>query len=545
MLASPVPIDAMFPKLDDGQIARLIALGTQWDARAHEVILELGDLHHGTFVVLSGRVEAFRVTTDGETVLHVLGPGEFTGDVNLLSGRGTLVRCKAMEACTLLEIDRENLRHIMQTDAVLGEMFLNAFLLRRVYQISNSVGDAILVGSNHSSDTLRLREFLTRNGQPHTYLDVENDSAVQAVLDQFGVPVAEIPVLICRGTLVLRNPTNSQAAASLGLNAGIDSTELSDVVVVGAGPSGLAAAVYGASEGLTVLVLEKNAPGGQAGSSSRIENYLGFPNGISGQELSNRAFVQAEKFGAHIAIARSAQGLQATHPRYTIEFDNGGSARGRTIIIAAGSRYRKLALPNLAQFEGSGVYYGATHVEATVCRDDEVVVVGGGNSAGQAAVFLSANAKHVYLVMRGPCLAKTMSRYLISRIEASERITLMAWTIIEGLEGETNLQRIRLHNTKAETKETREIRHVFIMTGADPNTEWLRGTLALDAKGFIKTGSDVQDGWPRHRAPYPLETSLPGVFAVGDIRSESVKRVASAVGEGSMVIQFVHKVLVE
>jgi thioredoxin reductase (NADPH) len=545
MLASPVPIDAMFPKLDDGQIARLIALGTQRDARAHEVILELGDLHHGIFVVLSGRVEVFRVTTDGETVLHVLGPGEFTGDVNLLSGRGTLVRCKAMEASTLLEIDRESLRHIMQTDAVLGEMFLNAFLLRRVYQISNSVGDAILVGSNHSSDTLRLREFLTRNGQPHTYLDVENDSAVQAVLDQFGVPVAEIPVLICRGTLVLRNPTNSQAAASLGLNAGIDSTELSDVVVVGAGPSGLAAAVYGASEGLTVLVLEKNAPGGQAGSSSRIENYLGFPNGISGQELSNRAFVQAEKFGAHIAIARSAQGLQASHPRYTIEFDNGGSARGRTIIIAAGSRYRKLDLPNLAQFEGSGVYYGATHVEATVCRDDEVVVVGGGNSAGQAAVFLSANAKHVYLVMRGPCLAKTMSRYLISRIEASERITLMAWTIIEGFEGDTNLQRIRLHNTKAETKETREIRHVFIMTGADPNTEWLRGTLALDAKGFIKTGSDVQDGWPLHRAPYPLETSLPGVFAVGDIRSESVKRVASAVGEGSMVIQFVHKVLVE
>ena len=544
VLGSPEQTEAMFPKLDASQIAGLETFGQQRDAQPHEVILERGDLHHGIFVVLSGKIEGLRVSAKGETVLHVLGRGEFTGDVNLLSGRGTLIRARALEASTLLEIDRANLRHIMQTDAALGQIFLNAFLLRRVFLISNSIGDAVLIGSNHSSDTLRLRDFLARNGQPHAYLDVEVDPEVQTVLDQFGVPLADIPVLICRGAVALRNPSNSEAAACLGLNAGIDQADVSDVVVIGAGPSGLAAAVYGASEGLKVLVLEKNAPGGQAGSSSRIENYLGFPMGISGQELSNRAFVQAEKFGAHIAIAQSAKELKTSHP-YTVELDDGGTARGRTVIIAAGSRYRRLNLPNLSQFEGVGVYYGATHVEATVCRDEEVAVVGGGNSAGQAAAFLAGTAKHVYLLVRGPCLAKTMSRYLISRIEASPRITLMAWTIIEALEGNTHLKRVLLHNTKTGKRETRDIQHVFMMTGADPNTEWLRGSVALDAKGFVKTGTEVTDGWSLYRPPYPLETNLPGVFAVGDIRSESVKRVASAVGEGSMVVQFVHRVLAE
>jgi thioredoxin reductase (NADPH) len=545
ILGSPEQIEARFPKLDDSQIAALEGFGQQRNAQLREVILEPGDLHHGIFVILSGRVEVIRVSAEGETVLHVLDRGEFTGDVNLLSGRGSLIRARALEASTLLEIDRANLRHIMQTDTALGEIFLKAFVLRRVFLISNSVGDAVLIGSNHSSDTLRLREFLARNGQPHAYLDVEADPEVQTVLDQFAVPLADIPVLICRGTVALRNPSNSEVAACLGLNAGIDQGNVSDVVVVGAGPSGLAAAVYGASEGLNVLVLEKTAPGGQAGSSSRIENYLGFPMGISGQELSGRAFVQAEKFGAQIAIAQSAKELKISHPPYTVELDGGGSARGRTVIIAAGSRYRRLDLPNLSQFEGVGVYYGATHIEATVCRGEEVAVVGGGNSAGQAAVFLAGTAKHVYLVVRGPCLAKTMSRYLISRIEASPRITLMAWTTIEALEGDTHLKKIRLHNSKTGASETRDIQHVFMMTGADPNTEWLQGSLALDAKGFIKTGTEVQDNWPLLRPPYLLETSLPGVFAVGDIRAESVKRVASAVGEGSMVIQFVHKVLAE
>src|SRR6202522_3753575 len=493
ILGSPEQIAARFPKLDDSQIAALAGFGQQRDAQPREVILERGDLHHGIFVVLSGRVEVIRVSADGETVLHVLDRGEFTGDVNLLSGRGTLIRARALEASTLLEIDRANLRHIMQTDAALGEIFLKAFVLRRVFLISNSVGDAVLIGSNHSSDTLRLREFLARNGQPHSYLDVECDPDVQTLLDQFEIPIADIPVLICRGTVALRNPSNSEVAACLGLNAGIDQADVSDVVVVGAGPSGLAAAVYGASEGLKVLVLEKNAPGGQAGSSSRIENYLGFPMGISGQHLANRAFVQAEKFGASISVARAARSLKCNRKPYVVELDDGGSVEGRSIILAAGAQYRKLELPNLAQFEGVGVYYGATQVEAQFCGKQEIVVVGGGNSAGQAAIFLSTVAKRVYLLVRRPGLAETMSRYLIARIEACPEITVKPLTEVEALEGNGHLERVRWRDKQAGATETREIKHLFLMTGANPNTGWLAGCFALDEKQFIRTGTDLGD----------------------------------------------------
>jgi len=545
MLETPESTDAMFPALDDAQIARLIPFGKQLDARAGEIVTDQGDSNRGVFVVLTGSIEVLGVSAAGESVLRVLHRGEFNGEVNLLSGRRSLVRLRASEASTLLEIDRAKLRHIMQTDVALGEIFLNAFISRRVYLIAHSFGDAVLVGSSHSGDTLRLREFLTRNGHPHTYLDIETDPNVHTFLDQFGFAIADIPVLICRGEKALRNPSNSEAAACFGLNDEIDQAEVCDLVVVGAGPSGLAAAVYGASEGLTVMVIERNAPGGQAGSSSRIENYLGFPLGISGQELSNRAFVQAEKFGARIAIARSATALKTGRPPYTIDLDDGQSVRGRAIIMAAGSRYRKLDLPNLAQFEGVGIYYGATRVEAEVCGDLEIAVVGGGNSAGQAALFLSRSARHVYLLVRGPSLAKTMSQYLISRIEASPQITVMTWTHIEALEGGEHLERIRWRNAQIGTQSVLETQHVFVMTGADPNTEWLNGSIELDGPGFIKTGSDVGPGWPLRRTPYLLETSLPGIFAVGDIRAGSIKRVASAVGEGSMAVQFVHKVLAE
>jgi len=534
----------MFPKLGDAQIARLKPFGQETQVTAGEIFLNQGDTHHGIFVLLKGSVELLGFSS-GDTALHTYSPGEFTGEVAMLSGRRSLVRLRAREASTLLEIDRANLRKIMQTDAALGETFLNAFILRRVYLIANSVGDAVLIGSSHSSDTLRLREFLTRNGHPHTYLDVETDPTVQGVLEHFGIPAADIPVLICRGDQALRNPTNSEAAACFGLNDEIDQGEVCDLIVVGAGPSGLAAAVYGASEGLSVQVLERNAPGGQAGASSRIENYLGFPLGVSGQELANRAFIQAEKFGARITIARSAIALKSTRPPYTVELDDGKFARGRSIIMAAGGRYRRLGVPNLSQFEGVGIYYGATRVEAEFCREEETAVVGGGNSAGQAAIFLSGIAKHVYLLVRGPCLAKTMSQYLISRIEASPRITLLVWTEIETLEGGKNLERFQWRNKKTGETGVFEIRHVFVMTGAEPNTEWLQGCMELDANGFIKTGSEVSNSWPLHRSPYLLETSLPGVFAVGDIRAGSVKRVASAVGEGSMAVQFVHKVLAE
>ena len=537
--------DSMFPKLDDAQIARLAPFGQQGDVEAGAVIMDQGDSHHGIFVVLKGSLEVRSVSAGDGPPLRVISCGEFSGEVNVLSSRRSLVRILAREPGTLLEINRANLRHIMQTDVALGEIFLNAFLLRRVFLIANSVGDAVLIGSSHSSDTLRLREFLTRNGHPHAYLDIEADPTVPTILDQFGIPVTDIPVLICQGKQALRNPSNAEAAACFGLNDEIDQGEVCDLIVVGAGPSGLAAAVYGASEGLNVLVLERSAPGGQAGSSSRIENYLGFPLGISGEDLANRAFIQAEKFGARINIARSATGLKAGRPTYTVEMDDGKSARARTIIMAAGSRYRRLDLPNLAQFEGVGIYYGATHVEAEFCRAEEVAVVGGGNSAGQAAMFLSGIAKHVYLLVRGPCLAKTMSQYLVSRIEASPQITLMTWTQIEALEGGTDLERVHWRNSKTGANGVFDIGHVFVMTGADPNTDWLQGCLELDANGFIKTGTDVGNGWPLRRAPYFLESSLPGVFAVGDIRAGSIKRVASAVGEGSMAVQLVHKVLAE
>jgi len=537
--------DSMFPKLDDAQIARLIPFGQQGDVEAGAVIVNQGDSQHGIFVVLKGSIEVRNVSAGEGPALRVLGPGEFTGEVNVLSGRRTLVRIQAREAGTLLEINRANLRHIMQTDVALGEIFLNAFISRRVFLIANSVGDAVLIGSSHSSDTMRLRGFLTRNGHPHHYLDIETDPTVHAILEQFGISVTDIPVLICRGDQALRNPSNAAAAACFGLNDEIDQGEVCDLIVVGGGPSGLAAAVYGASEGLTVQVLERNAPGGQAGASSRIENYLGFPLGISGQELASRAFIQAEKFGARIAIARSATALKSTRSPYTLELDDGKLIRGRSIILAAGGRYRRLDLPNLAQFEGVGIYYGATRVEAEFCREEEIAVVGGGNSAGQAAMFLSGIAKHVFLLVRGPCLAKTMSQYLISRIEASPRITLMTWTRIEQLEGTKDLERVRWRNTKTNADGVLEIRHVFVMTGADPNTEWLKDCIELDANGFIKTGADVSNGWPLRRTPYLLETSLPGVFAVGDIRAGSIKRVASAVGEGSMAVQFVHKALAE
>ena len=545
MPEKPEQTDAMFPVLDDLQIERLLPFGTRVQVQAGGIVFEQGSTSHGVFVVLSGSIQVVGIANGDGTVLKTLGPGAFTGEVNLLSGRRSLVRCLAAEASDLLEIDRASLRRLMQTDATIGELFLRAFVQRRVYLIANSVGDAVLIGSSHSSDTLRLRGFLSRNGHPHTSLDVERDPDIQAVLDHFEIRVTDIPVLICRGDLVLRNPSDADAAACFGLNAGIDCDGVYDLIVVGAGPSGLAAAVYGASEGLNVLVVEGSAPGGQAGSSSRIENYLGFPMGISGQELAGRAFVQAEKFGANILVAHAARALRCDRPIYTVELDDGGSVRARTVIVAAGAQYRKLNLPKLAQFEGAGIYYGATKVEAQVCGSDEVAIVGGGNSAGQAAIFLAGFARHVHLLVRGRGLEDTMSRYLISRIEACSEITVRPRTEVEALEGNGHLESIRWRDARTGEAETREIRHLFSMTGASPNTAWLGGCVALDQKQFIKTGSDLGTDWTGRRPPFILETSRPGVFAVGDIRAGSVKRVASAVGEGSMAVQFVHRVLAE
>src|SRR5262245_14248839 len=484
--------EQMFPKLTASQVERTEHYGTHRRIRRGEVLVEQGAHDVSFYVVLSGGIEIVRPEVDGrEDSIIVLHAGEFTGEVNLLAGRSSLVLARAVEDGELLEVNAAGLRSLVQIDSELSELIMRAFILRRMSLIAHGWGDVVLVGSRHAPNTLRLKEFLMRNGHPHAYLDLDRDPDVDALLDRFGVKPEEIPVLICRGELVLRNPTFAQVADCLGLNADIDIGAVRDLLVVGGGPSGLAAAVYGASEALDVLVLEKHAPGGQAGSSSKIENYLGFPTGISGQALAGRAFTQAEKFGADVAIARYAAKLLCDRRPFAVELSNGDVVRARAIIIASGARYRKPPLENLASFEGAGVYYAATKMEALVCKGEEVIVVGGGNSAGQAAVFLSEEAaKHVHMLVRSD-LTATMSRYLIRRIEESKQITLRTRTEIVALEGNGHLEGVRWRSSATGEVRTCPARHVFMMTGAEPNTAWVDGCLALDEKGFVKTGSDL------------------------------------------------------
>lgn len=543
-------IEKIFPKLTPAQISRIVAHGHVRSVQSGEVLMEQGDTSVPFFVVTTGEVEIVRPFGTHETLITVHGPGEFTGEVNMLSGRRSLVRARATKPGNVIELDHQQILGLVQTDAELSDILMRAFILRRVELIAAGVGDIVLVGSTHSAGTLRIKEFLMRNGHPYSYIDLERDPDVQNLLDSFQISTSEIPVLICRGQLALRNPTNQKIADCLGFNESIDQTHVRDLVVIGAGPSGLAAAVYGASEGLDVLVLETSSPGGQAGSSSRIENYLGFPTGISGQDLAARAYLQAQKFGAHMLVAEATRLFDDRKP-YVIELGNGARISTRTVMIATGAQYRKLPLENLSRFEGAGVYYGATFVEAQLCGGEEVIVVGGGNSAGQAAVFLAQTAKRVHMLVRSTGLAVTMSRYLIRRIENSPTIILRTQTEIVNIEGGDHLDAVYWRNNQTGLTEEHMIRHVFLMTGADPNTGWLDGCISLDSKGFIKTGLDLSPEnlsaahWLLARQPYLLEASLPGVFAVGDVRGGSIKRVASAVGEGSIAISFVHKVLQE
>jgi thioredoxin reductase (NADPH) len=543
-------VEHIFPTLTPAQISRIAPHGHVRPMQRGEVIVEQGDRNVPFFVVVSGEVEIVRPSGDVEMLLTAQGPGQFIGEVNNLSGRPAVVRVRATRQGELIELDRQHMLSLLQTDADLGEIMMRAFLLRRVELVSAGVGDVVLVGSNHSAGTLRIKEFLMRNGHPYSYLDLERNTEVQNLLDGYHTAASDIPVVICRGEIVLRNPTNRQVADCLGFNETLDQTQVHDLVIIGAGPSGLAAAVYGASEGLDVIMLEASSPGGQAGSSSRIENYLGFPTGISGQELAARAYTQAQKFGAQVLIAKATR-LACERKPYVVEVDNGAQIQTRTIVIATGAEYRRPPLTNLSRFEGAGIYYGATFVEAQLCSEEEVIVVGGGNSAGQAAVFLAETVKRVYMLIRSAGLADSMSRYLIRRIEQTPTIVLHPHTEIVALEGGNHLESIRWRNNQTGQTEEHNIRHVFIMTGADPNTRWLEGCVALDAKGFIKTGPDLSPEelstarWPLARPPYLHETSLPGVFAVGDVRGGSIKRVASAVGEGSIAISFVHQVLQE
>jgi thioredoxin reductase (NADPH) len=537
----------MFPQLTVAQIARLSMHATRRNMSQGEVLAEPGDRNRPVLVVLSGSIEVVQPGLSGEVLVVVHTAGSFTGEMSTLQGIGTLVRSRVREAGEILVITDERLRTIIQTDTELSEIFMRAFILRRVGLLDSKSGDVILLGSSHSAGTLRLQQFLTRNSYPYVNLDVNTDASVQALLERFHVQAADVPVVLCRGAVVLKNPSNEEVAACLGMNQLIDDDRIRDLIVVGAGPAGLAAAVYGASEGLDVLVLETGTPGGQAGSSSKIENYLGFPTGISGLALAARARIQAQKFGAEIRTAYSAMKLNCGARPYAIDLCHGHAVRARSVVIATGAEYRQLAIENVARFLGTGVYYAATNTEVRRCEMRDVIVVGGGNSAGQAAVFLAGRCSHVHLLVRSRGLADSMSSYLIRRIADMPNITLHANTEIVSLQGGEQLERVIWRTAPGSVPETHPIGHVFLMTGAVPSTRWLQGCIALNDKGFVRTGADLTaadfaDG-AAARPAQSFETNWPGIFAVGDVRCGSVKRVAAAVGEGSACVQQVHQAL--
>jgi thioredoxin reductase (NADPH) len=539
-----------FPVLTPAQVARVLSYGNVRSVQAGEVLFEPGNLGTSCFVVLSGKLDLSMAGLSGEHVFVTYGPGQFSGEVVLISGAQAFARARVAELGEFIELSADALRTLIAKDAELSDIFMRAFLLRRVAMIAEGLGNVVVLGSQHSSNTLRLREFLTRNSQPHSYVDLDSDKASQELLDRFEIKLEDVPVLICNGKTVLRNPTNQRLAECLGFAGHIDEHRVYDLAIVGAGPAGLAAAVYAASEGLDAMVIESEFPGGQAGASSKIENYVGFPMGISGQELASRAVVQAEKFGAQMTIGQKVVKVRCDQRPYQLTLENGGVIDTRSIVIATGAQYNKPNVENMGRFEGQGVYYAATVMEAQLCTGEEIIVVGGGNSAGQAAAFLAETVKKVYMLVRGNGLSETMSRYLIQRIAENRAIELHFQTEIVALAGDSHLEQVTWLNRATGEESVHDIRHVFVMAGASPRTDWLRGCLALDRQGFIFTGRDLDATldsapvkWPLSRPPQMLETSLPGVFAVGDIRSGNVKRVASAVGEGSISIHLVQLAL--
>jgi thioredoxin reductase (NADPH) len=540
------------PVLTPAQIARIRPHGNMRSVQAGEVLFEPGKSGMPCFVVLSGKLDIAMPGLSGDQVFVTYGPGQFSGEVVMISGARALSRGRVAEAGEFLELSAEALRALIAKDAELSDIFMRAFLLRRVALISEGLSNVVVLGSQHSSNTLRLREFLTRNGHPYSYVDLDSDSAAQELLDRFEIRLEDIPVVICSGKSVLRNPTNQKLAECLGFSGHIDRNRIYDVAIVGAGPAGLAAAVYAASEGLDAVVIESEFPGGQAGASSKIENYIGFPMGISGQELTGRAVVQAEKFGAQMMVGQKVVKIRCDQRPYQLTLENGGIIDARSVIVATGAQYNKPKVGNMARYEGQGIYYAATFMEAQLCTGEEIIVVGGGNSAGQAAAFLAETTHKVHMLIRGKELSETMSRYLIQRIVENPVIELLFQTEIVSMAGDSHLEQVTWLNHATGEKSVHDIRHVFVMAGASPHTDWLRECLALDKQGFILTGRDLDPildsapiKWPLTRPPEMLETSLPAVFAVGDIRSGNVKRVASAVGEGSISIHLVHNALAE
>ena len=536
------------PNLSPQQIDRLRSVARLRSVQAGEVLYEPSQPDVPLFIVLEGNISISR-TGEDDKILAIREANQFTGEMSVISGQRSLLKARVTGDGSVLELSRDKVLALMAKDTELGEIFMEAFVARRLLMIQLGEGNVVLFGTRISARTLALREFLTRNAHPFTYVDIDSDSFASELMEKLAIRNSEIPVVYCNNRYVLRNPSIAELAQCLDLNINSDKS-VRDVVVIGAGPAGLAAAVYAASEGLRTLVIEKSAPGGQAGSSSRIENYLGFPTGISGQELANRSIAQAQKFGAQIMVAQSVVHIDTSRQPYKVILESGLKFNARGVVIATGAQYARLPIEDADAFTGRGIYYNATHMEAQLCDSEEIIVVGGGNSAGQAAVFLAQSSAKVYLFVRSEKLSDSMSQYLIGRIESHPRIEICYRTRITTLSGAGHLEHVEWQDDAHGETKTGPIRHIFVMAGAAPRTQWLEDSLVLDNKGFIVTGPDLagfagSDRWPMKRSPFMLETSIPGIFAVGDARAGSVKRVASAVGEGSMAIHLVHRYLAE
>jgi thioredoxin reductase (NADPH) len=535
------------PTLNREHIDRIRSVAQLRSVRSGEVLYEPSCPDVPLFIVLDGTVSISR-TGEDEKVLAIRESGQFTGEMSLISGNRPLLTARVTQDGAVLELTREKVLSLMAKDTEVGDILMGAFVARRLLAIQLGEGNVVLFGTKSSGRTLALREFLTRNGHPFTYIDIDTDSCASELMEKLAVRNGEIPVVYCNRRYVLRNPSIAELAACLDLNINIDKG-VRDVLVIGAGPAGLAAAVYAASEGLKTLVIEKSAPGGQAGSSSRIENYLGFPMGLSGQELANRSIAQAQKFGAQLMVAQSVVHIDSSRQPYRVVLESGLKFNARSVVIATGAQYARLPVEESDAFTGRGIYYNATHLEAQLCDSEEVAVVGGGNSAGQAAVFLAQTSSKVHLLVRSNQLSESMSQYLIARIDTHPKIEIHYLTQIVGMTGAAHLESIDWEEDSSGVRVTKQIRHVFVMAGAAPRTEWLEDSFVLDKKGFIVTGPDLVEyadfQWPLSRSPLLLETSVPGIFAVGDTRAGSIKRVASAVGEGAMAVHLVHRFLAE
>jgi thioredoxin reductase (NADPH) len=533
--------DQMFPVLEPRDVERLRRFGTSVTYPASARIAKTGSLAPGFVVFLSGKVEVSQQTAlDQREVIVTYQAGQFSGELAQLSNRPSLVDSVAVEDVEAFIIAPERLRDVLVQEAALGERIMRALILRRTNLLELSAGGPVILGRSDSADVMRLQGFLRRSVQPHRVLDPERDPDAAALIERFHVDTHHLPIVLCLNGKILRNPGENELARCMGLIRRIDEARLFDVAIVGSGPAGLAAAVYAASEGLSTVVLDCRAFGGQAGASARIENYLGFPTGISGLALMARAYNQAQKFGVEMVIPDEVHHLGAEQigsgSTYTLDVGDGERVRARTVVIASGARYRRLDLANLSQFEGASVHYWASPIEARLCEGQEIALVGAGNSAGQAAVYLAGQVEKVWLIVRGASLAASMSKYLIERIEAQPNIEVVLRTEVTGLHGGENLTDVSWRNADTGEETMRRIRHLFLLVGADPNTDWLAGCdVALDQKGFVRTGG----GEDRH----PLETSLPGTFAIGDVRAGSIKRVASAVGEGAQVVAAIHEFL--